>query len=119
MERAEIESRILRVVQFWAPGSKNAKPREFILGKINDGVPEKERLEDRHFRDIYTDMKPRHLLGSHPDYGYFTITCKTDLELTLQAYDKKVISISVTKNMIFNAYQQRYGTTDGQMELLA
>jgi hypothetical protein len=117
MTLVEIEQRILCIVQFWAPGHERAKKREFILEKFNEGIPEKEKLLDRHFRDIYADMKRRFLIGSHSDYGYFTICSRRDLELTLTEYDRKVENICVTKNIILNNYQDKYGTVDRQREL--
>jgi hypothetical protein len=117
LERGTIEQRILEVMRFWAMGATNAKSREKLLEKINDGVPEDEKLEDRGFRKIYSEMATTNLLGSHPEIGYFVITCKSDLELALNSLDQKAEAIAVRKNMLFSTYETKYGTTDRQRDL--
>ena len=119
MEKSVAEPRILDVMRFWACGSRNAKSREKLLEKINEGIPKDDQLTDRTFREIYAELSATHLLGSHPDIGYFQITCKADLELALNSLDRASASIAVRKNRIFHNYQERYGTVDRQMELLA
>ena len=107
MERKQLEQKILEVMRFWACGSKNAKAREFILEKINEGLTDINKVTDRYFRDVYAEMSQEHLLGSCEEIGYFIIINEHDAYLADQSLLKKSVAIAIRRNRLYSLVRNK------------
>lgn len=68
------------------------------------------KTDNRTAQKIYAELSKDSngpILGSHPDYGFFLIEDKEDMDLTIRQYDSRIAHMSESRKAILKKWEDK------------